>query len=174
MTCCVCVCVFLSLPVSRLHVVHWDVNSQFLVFDLVYCKLGSFWQHFYETFKMKPQRNAIWNGVYLLFLLRKIPIRQRSLRFCIFSFVFRVVDSLSGPVTIHCDLINSIEYVVFIDYKHLLCAVENMNGFASSPSTYLNVRSSVWEFVSVCMFESASACGKCYDDTASDIAGASE
>lgn len=45
--------------------------------------------------------------------------------------------------TIHCcDPINSIKYVVFIDYKHLLCVLlKNTNDFTSSPSTYLDVSS---------------------------------
>lgn len=115
------------------------------------------------------KKSAMWNDVrffkwciFFCISFVKIPIRQWSQRFCIFSFSFRVVDSLSGPLTIHCDLINSIKYVVFIDYKHLLCTVENMNGFTSSPSTYLNVLSFLcgrW-CVYVCV-ECAIACGKC-------------
>lgn len=55
---------------------------------------------------------------------------------------FTLFEPFAGEYDSLCDPINSIKYVVFIDYKHLLCALlKNTNGFTSSPSTYLDVSS---------------------------------
>lgn len=60
-------------------------------FDLVYCKLASFWQHFYETFKISPLDGKIcamsirtvsnWTpDFYVYNMLKKFPLDNRWIR----------------------------------------------------------------------------------------------